>query len=124
MVAKILAGIIITIAFYIIYILIKSGVQLEIEWDELEVVHTYNFLVIYKKYLTGKEDIKLSCEVTDDVGNLFNPFNFKTLLTKTAKGYIMRYFKDNYYILDMAKEKWPAEAVDIERMRKVIDKWI
>lgn len=124
MVAKILAGIIITIGIYIIYILIKSGVQLEIEFDELAMVYAYNLLTIYKKYLTGKEDVQLSYEVTDDIGYLFNLFSFKTLLTRTAKGYIIQYFKDNYYILDMTKEKWPEETVDVEKIRKVIDKWI
>ena len=124
MINQILVGIIVIIGIYIIYIAIKGGVQLSIEWDELEMVHTYNFLVIYKKYLTGQEDITLTCEITDDVGYLFSPFNFETLLTRAAKGYIMRYFKDNYYILDMAKEKWPAETAGIERMRKVMDKWI
>ena len=124
MVVNILIGIIIIIGIYFVYIMIKSRVQLEIEFDEIVMVHTYNLLVIYKKYLTEKDDIMLSCEVTDDVGYLFNPFNFKTLLTRTAKGYVIQYFKDNYYILDMAKEKWPEEVADIERMRRVIDKWI
>ena len=124
MVAKILAGIIVTIGIYIIYIMIKSAIQLEIEWDELDMVHTHNFLVIYKWYLTGKEDIKLSCEVTDDIGYLFNPFNFKTYLTRAAKGYIIQYFKDNYYVLNETKEKWPEQAADLERLRRAIDKWI
>lgn len=124
MIIKILLGTFIIIGLYIIYILIKSGVQLEIEFDELEIIYAYNFLVIYKKYLTGKEDIILSCEVTDDVDYLFNPFNFKTLLTRTAKSYIIQYFKDNYYVLNETKEKWPEQAADLERIRKVIDKWI
>ena len=124
MIIKILLGIFIIIGLYIIYILIKSGVQLEIEFDELEIVYAYNLLVIYKKYLTGKEDITLSCEVTDDVGYLFSPFNFKTLLTRTTKGYIIQYFKDNYYVLDETKEKWPERAADLERLRRTIDKWI
>lgn len=124
MINQILVGIIVIVGVYIIYITIKSGLQLKRECDELEIVHIYNLLVIYKRYLTGKEDIRLSCEVTKDVNYLFNPFNFKTLLTRTAKGYIKQYFKDNYYILDAVIEKWPEEMVDIERMRMVIDEWI
>lgn len=124
MIIKILFGTFIIIGLYIIYIMIKGGIQLEIEFDELAMVYTYSLLVIYKKYLTGKEDIQLSCEVTDDIGYLFNPFNFKTFLTKAAKGYIIRYFKDNYYVLNETKEKWPAQAADLERLKRAIDKWI
>ena len=97
---KILIGIAVFVVLYCAYIAIKSSLQLEKEFDEGAMVYTYNLLVIYKKYLTGKEDIKLSYESSDNVGYLFNPFNFKTLLTRAAKGYIIRYFKDNYYILN------------------------
>lgn len=122
MVAKILLGI---IGLFIIYILVKCGLQLEIEWDELELIHTYNLLVIYKEYLTGKEDVKLSYdEITEDIGYLFNPFNFKTLLKRKTKRYIIQYFKDNYYVLNETKESWPEQTADIERLRKVIDQWI
>ena len=121
---KILIGIAIFVALYCAYITIKSGLQLEKEFDEGAMVYTYNLLVIYKKYLTGKEDITLSYESTSDVGYLFNPFNFKTLLTRTAKGYIIQYFKDNYYILNEVKERWPEETADVEKARELIERWI
>ena len=121
---KILIGIAVFVVLYCTYIAIKSGLQLEKEFDELAMVYTYNLLVIYKKHLTGKEDIKLSYESADDVGYLFNPFNFKTLLTRTAKDYIIQYFKDNYYILNEAKERWPEETADIEKTKENIEKWI
>lgn len=126
MIAKILIGI---IGLCFIYIVIKGGLQLKIEYDELEMIHIYNLLVIYKEFLTGKDDGKFSydkieIEIKENVGYLFNPFNFKTLLPQAIKRCIIQYFKDNYYVLNETKKSWPEQAADIERMRRVIDQWI